>query len=76
MMFTFRAEGYGGELLPHSPEGELCWHPLDQVRGLPTSEIDRKILSDVLDGGPLSIGRWVYNREEEVLRHHLHGGLA
>ncbi|EGK10875.1 MutT/Nudix family protein [Desmospora sp. 8437] len=71
MMFTFRAEGYHGELLPHSPEGELCWHPLDQVDALPTSQMDRKILTRLLEGKKLSIGRLVYSREEELLRHHL-----
>ncbi|GGA44911.1 putative Nudix hydrolase YvcI [Kroppenstedtia guangzhouensis] len=72
MMFTFRAEEFHGELLSHSPEGELSWHPLDQVGSLPTSEMDRKIFTYLLEGRNLSIGRLEYSREEELLSHHLH----
>ncbi|MFC4077502.1 8-oxo-dGTP diphosphatase [Salinithrix halophila] len=73
MMFTFLADSHRGEMLERSPEGELCWQPVSHVPSLPTSGMDRQILTRLLrPEGALLIGKLVYSPEEELLSHAWH----
>ncbi|SMO65338.1 8-oxo-dGTP diphosphatase [Melghirimyces algeriensis] len=71
MLFTFRANHYQGDLLEYSEEGELMWQNEDDIADLSLSEMDRVILTRLLEGRELIIGRLVYNSDEELLYHNL-----
>ncbi|OYD08160.1 NUDIX hydrolase [Paludifilum halophilum] len=67
MMFTFRANRYKGKRLEQSLEGELCWKPVASVPRLPTSGMDRKILTHLLTSRDLFIGKIVYTPDEQLI---------
>ncbi len=75
MMFTFRAGRISRGTSVALPRGGAFLAPPSQPTkwaASPTSEMDRKIFTYLLEGEKLSIGQLEYSREEELLSHHLH----
>lgn len=50
--FVFLITGYSGTLRTRNEEGDLNWHPLAALKGLPMWEGDRYFLPLVFDGDP------------------------
>lgn len=48
MLFTFVTTNFSGELLEHTPEGELEWVPVDQVLNYPMAEGDKTIIKHAI----------------------------
>lgn len=74
MMFTFVATEYKGTMLEESPEGELEWKQLEEVKHLPMAEGDTFYFEHLLtwkDKEPL-IGTFYYTPEFTLLSYRLH----
>ncbi|WP_181349647.1 8-oxo-dGTP diphosphatase [Thalassobacillus sp. CUG 92003] len=67
MMFTFFSNGYTGELLEESEEGELEWVPVEQVLTKPMAEGDRHIFRHILTAEEQIHGTFVYTIDFELL---------
>ncbi|MBO8173279.1 MAG: 8-oxo-dGTP diphosphatase [Bacillaceae bacterium] len=67
MMFTFLADSYTGRLLKESPEGELEWIPVEDVKKLPTAKGDQYFLTPIAQGSDMLVGRFHYTSDYELL---------
>ncbi|OIK09120.1 8-oxo-dGTP diphosphatase [Bacillus sp. MUM 13] len=74
MMFTFFAEDSDGVNLDECEEGELYWHPLDDVKTLPMAEGDRHILEYMIHGSGIIYGTFTYTPEFKLLSYRLDPG--
>lgn len=50
--FIFLIHSFTGEPMTHSDEGDLAWHPIENMMDLPMWEGDRHFLPLVFDGDP------------------------
>ncbi|MFD0050153.1 NUDIX domain-containing protein [Actinomycetes bacterium NPDC127524] len=74
MMFTFFAEDSDGVNVDECEEGELYWHPLDDVKTLPMAEGDRHILEYMIHGSGIIYGTFTYTPEFKLLSYRLDPG--
>jgi 8-oxo-dGTP diphosphatase len=71
MMFTFFADQYTGEHVPHSEEGKLEWHPMETIRELPMAPGDYHILDYVMKGSGIIYGTFTYTEDFQLLSYRL-----
>ncbi|MDQ0338484.1 8-oxo-dGTP diphosphatase [Caldalkalibacillus uzonensis] len=69
MMFTFVCDRYEGEVLAHSPEGQLAWLPRRQVAGLPKAKGDQIYFEHILEqeGDELLILKFRYTPDYDLI---------
>ena len=72
MLFLFLAQEAAGEMLVHSQEGLLQWHPISMLDQLPMPEGDRLFIQQVLNHDRLLVGRFHYTPDFQLLDYHLH----
>lgn len=76
MMFTFFCEKYEGDLLKQSPEGDLSWIPVDEIKHLPAAEGDQSFLTAIAQGADLLVGRFRYTSEYQLLGIEMQGSYS
>lgn len=67
MMFTFICRTFSGEVNAYCREGELEWHPQENIAQLPMAAGDRKIFEHVLASNEIMYGSFEYTNEFELL---------
>ncbi|ACJ34882.1 NUDIX hydrolase [Anoxybacillus flavithermus] len=71
MMFTFFAEHFDGENVVQCEEGELAWHPIEQIPTLSMAPGDYHILDYAVKGTGVLYGTFTYTEEFELLSYRL-----
>ncbi|MGG3998847.1 NUDIX hydrolase [Anoxybacillus kestanbolensis] len=71
MMFTFFAEHFDGENVVQCEEGELAWHPIEQIPTLSMAPGDYHIIDYVIKGTGMMYGTFTYTEEFELLSYRL-----
>lgn len=72
MMFTFRATKYEGVLFDESPEGELAWKDVQDIKGLPMAEGDKYIFDHVIKGEDTVLyGTFEYTKDWKLIGYRL-----
>ncbi|WNF39095.1 8-oxo-dGTP diphosphatase [Bacillaceae bacterium IKA-2] len=71
MMFTFLATETEGEMLAKSPEGQLQWQQLNDVKNLPMAPGDVFIFNHILTSSEILYGTFHYTKDFELLSYKL-----
>ncbi|MGX6445328.1 NUDIX hydrolase [Neobacillus sp. K501] len=71
MMFTFLATDSDGMGVDESEEGELEWHPLDQLKNLPMAAGDYHIIDYMIHGKGIIYGTFTYTKDFQLISYRL-----
>ena len=71
MMFTFNATEATGVHLERSEEGELAWHPIEEIKNLPMAAGDYHILDYMVHGQGIIYGTFTYSPDFELIHYRL-----
>lgn len=74
MMFTFFATDSDGVNVDVCEEGELFWHPIEDVKKLKMAEGDFHILDYMVHGSGIIYGTFTYTPEFKLLSYRLDPG--
>lgn len=71
MMFTFLATKFEGEMLAESPEGELAWKNISEVKALPMAPGDVYIFDHLLSSNEIIYGTFHYTKDFQLLSYEI-----
>jgi 8-oxo-dGTP diphosphatase len=67
MMYTFFTDQYKGQLVDESPEGDLEWIDVEQIRTLPKAKGDQVYFDHILNNNEVLVKRFRYTPEYELI---------
>lgn len=67
MLFTFYTETFQGRVKKQTEEGTLEWVPLEELATRPMAEGDRLFLPEILQGGQVVTGKFLYTPDYDLL---------
>ncbi len=67
MLFTFLSQSYTGQLMSHSPEGDLHWIDVSSIASLPKAEGDQLYFDHILTKESLLAMTFYYSRDYQLI---------